>query len=50
MKCCDCPYWYQERGDFPECNWISRCPGDCAPCEEEDYVEEENYMEDDEDE
>lgn len=50
MKCCDCAYWYQRGNNFPECIWQPRCPGDCAPCEEEDYVEEENYMEDDEDE
>lgn len=49
MKCCDCAYWYQKGNNFPECIWQPRCPGDCAPCEE-NYVEEEYYVEDNEDE
>ena len=51
MKCCDCLYYYNiEINEIPECNWVPRCPGDCAPCEEEDYAEEEYYVEENEDE
>lgn len=51
MKCTDCLYYYKIEGDvIPACNWYPKAPGECAPCEEEDYAEEENYMEDDENE
>lgn len=41
MKCINCLYYYKVEDDmFPECQWYSRAPGDCAPCEEEDYIEE----------
>ena len=51
MKCCDCLYYYKIEGDvIPACNWYPRAPGECAPWEEVDYAEEENYMEDDENE
>lgn len=51
MKCVDCLYYYKIEGDvIPACNWYPKAPGECTPCEEEDYIEEENYMEDDENE
>ena len=51
MKCCDCLYYYNiEINEIPECNWYPHCPGDCAPCEEEDYAEEEYYVEENENE
>ena len=51
MKCCDCLYYYNiEINEIPECNWYPRAPDDCAPCEEEDYAEEEYYVEENENE
>ena len=41
MKCADCAYyWKEDYEDRPQCHWESRCPGDMAPCDEEDYYEE----------
>ena len=43
-------HYYKIEGNvIPACNWYPRAPGECAPCEEEDYIEE-NYMEEDENE
>lgn len=48
MKCSNCMYYYEIEGDIiPACNWYPCAPGDCAPCEEEDYIEE-NYTEEEE--
>ena len=51
MKCCDCLYYYNiEINEIPECNWYPHAPDDRAPCEEEDYIEEEYYVEENENE
>lgn len=40
MLCKDCAYcWQEEYESYPDCHWEMRCPGDIAPCEEEDYYE-----------
>lgn len=38
-----CSYYWQEEGEaYPRCHWESRCPGDVAPCDEDDvyYADE----------
>lgn len=44
LQCKDCPYQYYDYDDegnatssYEYCHWVSRCPGDIAPCEEEEY-------------
>lgn len=42
MKCSDCVYfWREEWEEYPGCKWVSRCPGDFLPCEEEESEREE---------
>lgn len=42
MKCADCPYfWKEDWEDHPQCHWVSRCPDDFPPCEEEDFASDE---------
>lgn len=48
MKCVDCLYYYKIEGDvIPACNWYPKAPGEPAPCEVEDYIEE-DYTEEEE--
>lgn len=42
MICKDCCYfWKDENEEYPGCHFVDRCPGDKAPCEEEDWNDEE---------
>lgn len=52
MKCYDCPYSYQRGNNFPVCIWQPHASGELAlyelaPCEEEEYIEEKDYIEED---
>ena len=41
MRCASCYYCWKEDGEqYPSCKWESRGPGDCPPCEDDDYEEE----------
>ena len=43
MNCVYCCYFWKEDGeDHPQCHWVSRCPDDFPPCEEEDELDEED--------
>lgn len=43
MECKNCGYfWQEEHEERPTCHWQERCPGDIAPCEEDDYLEPED--------
>lgn len=43
MRCEDCAYFWQDRGeDRSYCHWQIRCAGDVAPCEEEDFYEDDD--------
>ena len=40
MTCKDCAYyWKEENEERACCHWRSRCPDDFAPCEDEDFEE-----------
>lgn len=42
MRCSECCYcWKADDETYPSCKWESRGPGDCPPCEVDDYEEEE---------
>jgi len=39
LKCSDCGYWWQDRGEeYPSCHYEG--PDAWAPCEQDEYVEE----------
>lgn len=41
MKCAYCYYcWREDDEQYPSCKLESRGPGDCPPCEDDDYEEE----------
>ena len=43
MRCVDCCYWWREGDENHEyCHWVSRCPGDLAPCDTDDNEDEED--------
>ena len=36
--CAICGYfWKEDYEERPSCHWVSRCPDDFPPCEEEEY-------------
>ena len=46
MNCVYCCYfWKEEDEDRPQCHWVSRCPDDFPPCEEDEDYEEDEYYE-----
>lgn len=46
MSCVYCCYFWKEDGeDRPQCHWVSRCPDDFPPCEEDEDYEEDEYYE-----
>ena len=46
LECKDCCYFWKEDGEpWPGCHWEERCPGDLAPCEEDDYWDDEDDWE-----
>ena len=51
LKCEDCGYYWKEEGErYAGCHWESRCPGDIAPCDEDEYslwgIEEDGDIDD----
>ena len=46
LKCENCVYFWKEEGECREhCHWTSRCPGDLAPCDEEEEEDDINDYE-----
>ena len=40
LNCKNCVYfWKEEDESHEQCHWEPRCPGDFAPCDEEDINE-----------
>lgn len=42
MKYKDCCFRWKDEGEmYPSCKWEARAPGDMAPCDYDDYEEDE---------